>query len=107
MNLIDLPATKARVTQWLVWSGLTCLILAAICILASFIIVHQGMADSFAATENAPAADNSARVTHSVALAAIPGFAVAPLGVVGISLLLLGLTRRRRQMKGAREKREI
>ncbi len=76
---------RTRPTPWLVWSGVASLVLAVVCVLmtlAETIAVFNRLAHM---TMPKPA-----DLAEGMSLALIPTIAAAPLGLLGIGLLLAG-----------------
>jgi NADH:ubiquinone oxidoreductase subunit 5 (subunit L)/multisubunit Na+/H+ antiporter MnhA subunit len=96
MNPNEVPAAKTRATRWLVWSGVISLLLAILCMASSFMLTLWGMVSTFNTRSNPPTKPVSSEVVrHYMGLAEIPLYAVVPLGLLGILLLILGFVLRR------------
>lgn len=88
---------RTRPIRWLVWSGVICLVLAALCFAATVL----GMLVTFSAIGRSPTV-SAEQVARGISIAMLPAAAVVPLGVVGILLLVLGLVFRRRVVRQER-----
>ena len=82
---------KTRVTHWLVWSGIAALSLAALCLVATVV----GMTLAFDSVSNSPTAPTPTELANGISIATGPSVAAAPLGLLGIVLVIAGLIRRR------------
>lgn len=80
------PACKTRCTRWLVYLGLACLALSALC----FGLTCAAMFLSFRAIAASPTAPTPAQLALGISWALVPSYAVVPLGLIGIVLLILG-----------------
>ncbi len=89
----ELPPPKTRATRWLVRSAVACLVLAALCWAAGFIITLREMLVTFDAIATSPTTPPqvASQVAHTINMAMVPMYAVFPLGILGIVLLILGL----------------
>ena len=82
---------KTCATRWLVWSGIAALLLAALCLVATVV----GMILAFDTMASASTTPSPAELANGISIATIPSFAAAPLGLLGIVLLIVGFIRRR------------
>lgn len=83
--------TKTRATLWLVWSGVASLALSVACAIATVV----GMIASFAAIAESSTAPRPENLARYISYALLPGYAVIPLGLLGIILVVLGFAIRR------------
>jgi hypothetical protein len=88
-------APKTRPVRWLVWSGLICLALAALCSLATLV----EMLVTFHTIGHSSTALTPEQLARGISIAMVPTLAVVPLGALGILFLILGLVFRRRVAK--------
>jgi len=89
-TVVDTPP-KTRGTRWAIWSGIVCLLLAVLCVIATV----AGMIVSFnnvASDANTPSAEElAAGISRSM----IPFYGAIPLGLAGVVLLVIGFLVRR------------
>jgi len=84
-------AQKTRGIPWLVWSGIAALLLAALCLVATV----AGMTLAFDSVANSPTTPTPSELANGISIATVPSVAAAPLGLLGIVLVIAGLIRRR------------
>lgn len=82
---------RAVGTRWMIVVGCVSLLLAAVCLIA----VIVGTMLSFRAIANSPTAPSPSDLAGSIGMAAIPAYAVGPLAIVGVVLLVLGYVTRK------------
>ena len=82
----ETSAPKTRATRWLVWSGVTSLILAFTC--AAITTVEMTAAVNSMAGSTTP--PTPSELAKGVNTALIPSMAAVPLGVLGIVLFVAG-----------------
>lgn len=82
--------SKTRATRWLVWSGVVCISLAALCLLATIV----GMALTFESIAESSTVEPS-DLARGLNASLIPSMAAVPLAVLGVILLIAGLVRRK------------
>ena len=81
---------RTRSTRWLVWSGAGCFGLAALCFAATIVKMVLGFQSIAQSSQPAPA-----DLANKISLAMLPFYAIGPLLILGIVLLVMGLTIRR------------
>ena len=86
---IDRPR-KTQVTKWAIWLGVTCLLLAALCAVATVL----GIMASFRAAAGS-GSPRPADLAEGIGNSLIPAFGIVPLGLAGIVLLIIGFVVRR------------
>lgn len=84
-NVASFVPRRTRPTPWLIWSGVTSLVLAAVC----FVITVVGMMIAFNTLADSTAASPSDLALY-VGVATIPSIAAVPLGILGLALLITG-----------------
>jgi hypothetical protein len=87
---VDGPRKTLR-TKWAIWSGVTCLLLAALCAVAAV----AGMIASFRTVAAASSTPRAKDLAEEISNSLIPAFAIVPLGLAGIVLLITGFVVRR------------
>lgn len=85
------PPPRTQSTRWLVWSGVSCLGLAGLCLILTVV----GMLASFQRIAESTTTPSPEDLASGIRLALIPSFAALPLGIIGIGLLIAGLIIRR------------
>jgi len=85
------PPRKTRGTRWAIWSGVACLLLAAICAL----LTVAGMVLSFQSVAESATPPRPEDLATGISIALIPAFGIVPLGLLGVVLLIVGLVVRR------------
>ena len=85
------PPRKTRATRWAIWSGVACLLLAAIC----FLLTVAGMVLSFGIIAQSPTTLEPADLATGISISMISTLAAIPLGLLGVVLLIVGLVVRR------------
>jgi hypothetical protein len=74
----------------MIWAGLVALLLAILCLVATFFGLRAAF-DAIATTSSTPLPSDLA---DGINRALLPSYAAAPLALLGIVLLILGLIRR-------------
>jgi hypothetical protein len=82
---------KTQATRWLVWSGVVSLVLSVACLVATV----AGMMASFRTMAEASAAPRAEDLARSISYALVPGYAIVPLALLGVILVVLGFVNRR------------
>ncbi len=84
------PPRKTRCTRWIVYLGLACLALSALCLALTCAAMYL----SFHAIATSPTTPTPAQLAVGISWAMIPSFAVLPSGLIGIVLLIAGFALR-------------
>jgi len=82
---------ETRPTWWAIWSGIACLLVAALC----FLLTVAGMVLSFHTLAQSSTTPTPADLANGISIAMISSFAAIPLGLLGIILVIVGLAVRR------------
>jgi len=82
---------KTRSTRWLIQLGSTAIGLAMFC----FALTIAGMIYSFQVVARSNTTPSPKDLANNIYMAAIPGYAVLPLGLIGIVLIIAGFLVRR------------
>lgn len=78
--------TKTRPTAWMIWTGITMLLLAGLCLA----ITVFGLMWSFDTVATSSSTTETTVLANGITLSVIPIFAGAPLAVIGVILIILG-----------------
>lgn len=86
----DQPAARPRRARRMIWLGVACLAIAAVCIG----LTVGGMMHTFRVLAQA-SSPHPADLAAGISVAVVPAYAVVPLGLLGVVLVIVGLVRKR------------
>ncbi|NQU25046.1 MAG: MotA/TolQ/ExbB proton channel family protein, partial [Candidatus Nealsonbacteria bacterium] len=82
---------RTRSTRWLVWAGVACFVIAAICVAVTVV----GMIYCFSVIAESSSTPRPEDLARGISTAMLPIFAAIPFAVLGVILLVAGLVIRR------------
>ena len=82
---------KTRGIRWALWSGIACLVMAAICT----VLAVAWMIASFQTVAQASSTPKPEDVAVGISITVIPAYGIVLFGLVGIILVIVGIVVRR------------
>ena len=83
---VTIQRRRTRSTKWLVWTGVTCIAVAMICVAVTVF----GMIYSFNVIATSETTPRPHDLAHDIRIASLPSFAAIPFSALGVILLVAG-----------------
>ena len=83
---VTIQRRRTRSTKWLVWTGVTCIAVAMICVAVTVF----GMIYSFNVIATSETTPRPQDLAHDIRIASLPSFAAIPFSALGVILLVAG-----------------